>query len=380
MIFFALLAVALVGGIAVLGLGGVTMTRERAGVGPVVALVGGVVVLVLLVAGGGLLLGVGGDLGSSDPDPSSRSASVIPSSATTAPTPSTPSTLATSARAHSVGFPGLGPGVTVRAATIGDLPAPALATGGLSHRDVVPVTATGFGRNIDGTARQCASRASTQSQSCTPGVPVRFDGIGAAEFLFLVSTEIGDGDERLRCTSNATCTLDVQDARGHRAVTVLVFGEPAPAPPEVRVDDTSVDAGEAVTVSVRGLAPRERVRIAQCAANEEGQSACGEPGPDVSVIADGRGAVSAELVVREGRVGRNVSVECSRTTTCGIAVVHADGLLRAAPIAVTLSAGPSADYDGMRLAVGLLVALVLAAGAVLLGVRTDWRGAPDPFA
>ncbi|HEX5615646.1 MAG TPA: neocarzinostatin apoprotein domain-containing protein [Acidimicrobiia bacterium] len=377
MILLVVLAVALVGGVAVLGLGGASLARDREGLGPAVVLGGGAVALVVVVLGGGAVVGVLGGRGGEDPDPPATAAvATSPGSTTVATAPAATST-ATSTRTTN-GFPGLGPDVVVRASVAGELPAPTLSAGDLADGDIVPVVASGFGSNVDGRVRQCA--ASDDARECTPGLPVRFDAIGTARFLFPVSAHVGADDERIVCGPSATCTLEVSDQRNKVAMTVLVFGAPAPPPPEVRIEPSTVADGAPVVVTVRGLAPRERVRVVQCAANDDGRSGCGAPGSEVDVVADASGAASAELPIRAGRVGARIELRCSRETTCGVAVVHADGFVRAAPLEIRLSAGPSADYDGARLLVGLLIAVVLIAAAVALGVRTDWRGAPDPFA
>lgn len=386
MIFVAVLVVALVGGLAVLGVGGGVLARDRDGTAPALVLLAGVIGIVVLLAGGSLLLGAGGvDRGGEDDAPSPlgtvESTTVTSMTVTSAPVttaPVRPTDAPPTTRPVHGSFPGLGGQIRVGATPRGALPLAVSVAGDLAGGDVVPVVATGFGYNIDGNVRQCATDGS--ERACTPVLPVRFDGRGVANFLFLLADEVASGDAALQCRGQVSCTLEVRDVSGREATALLEFGVAVSEAPELQVARTTVNAGEAVTVSVRGLAPRERVRIVQCAANEEGRSGCGEPGADVAVVADALGVASAELIVREGRVGANVSVECTRRTTCGIAVVHADGLVRAAPVEVGLAAGPTADYDRTRLLVGLLVALALATGAALLGVRTDWRGAPDPFA
>jgi hypothetical protein len=237
---------------------------------------------------------------------------------------------------------------------------------------VVPVTARGFPADTDGRASQCAAGG-----GCGPSIPVRFDGTGRARFLFLLAETLEGAPP---CGGSARCTLVVSGEGERRAVAITAFGSARVPEPSVTVRPRAgLGDGSVVRVRLAGFRPGATATVLQCVAPaSSGPRRCGAPGPVVPTRVDGRGDAVVDFTVRTGRVGTEAGVVCERRSRCGISVL-VDGVALDRVVPLTFSAGPTADYDARRLAVGLALAGAFALAAVGLGVRTRWRLHPDPF-
>jgi hypothetical protein len=107
-----------------------------------------------------------------------------------------------------------------------------------------------------------------------------------------------------------------------------------------------------------------------CRPGGEADADCGSPTPAARVGPDG--TVDARVTVSPGR--------CGRGETCAVAVVVGDGGPRAfAHLLLTGRSGT--DYDDGRIALGIAIAGLLLAVAIVLLVLTDWTPVGgDPFA
>jgi hypothetical protein len=339
------------------------MRLRSIAIGGGVVLLGFVALSILMSLAGFVFRGAGGDDDEQAGSPATSSTSPTPSVVTSGP--ARPDATAADPR--------LGPPVVV---DLGDpeafAPPPSLVSG-LTDGTVVPVTASGFPADSDGQASQCAGPG-----RCGPSIPVRFDGSGRAQFLFLLADGVPGGPA---CRGSVRCTLVVSGEGGRRAAAVTGFGPRRLPEPAVTVRPrVDLADGSVVRVRLSGFPPGATATVLQCVAPASaGPRRCGEPGPVVHTTVGRDGAASVDFTVRTGRVGSEDGVRCERRRICGLSVV-VDGAALDAVVPITFSAGPTADYDAGRLALGLGLAAAFGLVAVALGVRTRWRLHPDPFA
>ena len=64
---------------------------------------------------------------------------------------------------------------------------------------------------------------------------------------------------------------------------------------------------------------------------------------------------------------------CGRDAPCGVVVQEESSAVPAPVVPVSFTAGASANYDSVRLTIGVALALVLLAVSFFLVHRTDWR-------
>jgi hypothetical protein len=208
----------------------------------------------------------------------------------------------------------------------------------LDDGDVLRIRVDGGIAEAAGHVRQCAQLDAT---ICFNTFPVQFDSEGAARFQYQLQG-------RDQCGPAGSCVVVVSDDEDERiAMAATVFGGAGPARPHVAVTpDGPYRAGDVVRVDVSGVAPGARVDVAFCGSD------CGAT---VSSSAGSSGASSTDL-----RIGSNCR-DCHISVSAG---VHR--------IIVPIEFGTT-RYDGLRLAVGLLVAAMLLAIVGRLIVAVDWR-------
>jgi hypothetical protein len=235
----------------------------------------------------------------------------------------------------------------------------------LEDGSVLHVVAKGFEPHATGSVAQCLF-STDGPRDCSNRFPVNFGEGGNAEFQYLVEDQVGGR----RCDPTSACVLVVgHEELGLRAVAFTVFGGRAPDPGIVTVrPDAALAAGQDITIGIDGYPADTAVSAAQCArpnAREIGR--CGR-------VVEGRtgddGSLQLHLAARVGEIGPDV--ECGPRDLCAV-VVTADAPV--APVVTTLqfAAGPTADYDSWRVALGAMIAALLLALAVRLVRRTDWR-------
>jgi hypothetical protein len=326
-----------------------------------IALVGGVIAVVLL----GFMATVGVDVpGGSDDRAQRATARTSTSQPATTTSPSTEPGYGHREQGTA------GPNVVLSAFGGNDFPSAPTVLDQLPPSAVLRITARGFEPNDIGIVEQCAGSV------CTNGFPVTFGALGIAHFQYLLRDGVDTTEtERSTCRANASpCVIRVR-TDSHTTYARTVVRDTAPPPRQVTTVPAlhDVNDGQAITVSVRNFVPGEQLQAVLCAAPETvGSLRCGAPGPVARFVVgpDGRG--STKLVVRRGAVGSE-RLACGRAVTCGV-VVPSEASMVPAPVAVIdFSSGPSAHYDGTRVALGLLIALVLLAGAFALVRSTDWR-------
>jgi hypothetical protein len=321
---------------------------------PLILLIGGLGAVVLLAALG-LIVGVRGGPSPHDESP----AAARPTVAAEPAKPEPPSVPAEKTPAAPMSPPhGAGPEVTIVAggtsAVIDRLP----------DRAVLVVNARGF-KPGTGVIAHCRVTPE-EGEDCRNGFPVEFGGEGNARVQYLVSGELADGQQ---CGAGVRpCLLLVTGPDGEsqgRAFTV--FGEPAPPPGKVVADPPGRLAdGDVVTLTGTGFPPDTRVLAAQCSGDVD--LSPGECRPEESARTGSSGTVVLRLKIRTGEVE---GVVCERREPCSIRVT-ADAPVAPVTLPVAFSAGPSARYDAVRVAGGLvLAALLLALGWHLLRT-TDW--------
>lgn len=378
MLVVLVVAVVLVGGAVVVLLGGVSALtgghgddggdghHRSSGTVPAMVIAGGVCVLVLVVVVGGGLLGAGGS-GPGGEATERRDGSSGDATAHSSPT-APPSTDLVAPSAGVAGTPArLGRAVRVRAAdetVFADVP----VIDRLADDTVVPVTASGFVPDTDGTVAVCHN-APFGPTRCSGPFPVRFDGAGIARFQYLVARE-GAG----RCGPDDGCVLAVTGIDDRLGAVSIVFAAAALAPGWVTVSpQTGLQDDQAVRVALTGFPPGARVQLTQCVPpGQPVAERCGAPGPVAPLTVGEDGRASATFRVRAGSVGSGHH-SCQRGRMCALSVIMADGAVGAPVVPITFSAGRGASYHAGRLTIGLLVATVLAGLATWLVRTTDWR-------
>jgi hypothetical protein len=364
--------------LSVLGLAGVgPLTDERRGertgllgaVGPAVGLLASLILVAVSVLGTVVAVGVPSGDGEEDRGSGPRSEAATPA---TPPTTERRPARATVPRAGGETVPGVVPEVTLEPIDPSQFPTAYAAIGRLDSGSVLQVRARGFEPFGTGVAEQCARTRA--GHRCFNQLPVQFGEDGEARFQYAVTAR-ARGGVRGGCRVGAPpCTVVVRAVGDdRRAQLVTVFGARLPRPGRILVSQTTDLSrdGEVVTVRVRDYPPNVEVAAALCVAPGVGASACGAPGPSAPIFVgpDGRGR--ARLTVRPGPVGI-AGASCGRDDPCGISVGSPDVFARAPVVPITFAGPPGAAYDPTRLLVGLALAVLLAAIAAWLIMRTDW--------
>jgi hypothetical protein len=330
---------------------------------------GAVALLVLLLVGGMLFRGSGGDHEETGPTASTAVPTVPPE----------PRAAENRPRAV-VPRPASGRFVGVAAVDPDSFPDQPPAVDRLAPESVLQIRAGGFTPFSRGTAEQCAP---TLTAGCGNRIPVLFDDQGVARFQYAVSNRFLAPAVPGRCRADGPrCTLVVRDhADGGRGEVQTVFVDAAPPAGRITVTPTTgLDAdGEVVTVAVEGFPPRTAARAVLCAAPADSGSRCGAPGAaaDLTIGADGSGRT--RLRIAPGPVGR-ARVTCARGDECAVSVVARGSAARAPVVRVSFAAPAGAAYDPTRLLIGLGVALLLAAAAGWLILRSDWAAVGEAAA
>jgi hypothetical protein len=360
----AVLLVVVLGVLGVAGLGPLALggDDERVlgrGSGAVVVAGGAVVVVVVLalVATVGLRGGVGGDDEQRTPAP--RPTVVTTTSTTTGITSST--TTSASSQAAPADAIALGPAVR-----IDDTPR---AIGELAAGTVLRVRVDGFPAFAVARARQCAGGR------CGNPIDVQFGEGGTASFQYLVVDDFVPAARAGGCRLRATpCSIVVENVDGDgRAELVTVFGGPLPAPGHLDVTPSArLAEGTSVAIELSGFPPDVDAEVVLCAAPDTaGAARCGSPGPVIPVHIGDDGRARASLLVRTGPVGTE-RIACGRDHACAVVVRSPSAFVRSNAVRLGFAAPPGVDYDARRLLAGLGIALVLAAIATWLVLRTDW--------
>lgn len=238
---------------------------------------------------------------------------------------------------------------------------------------VLHLRVAGFEPFQRGVARQCHGDA--ESRWCGNSIPVQFDGHGIASFQYLVRADVGESkrDAGGCGVADPPCLVTVTSTDGRRRAELLtVFGGRLPPPGTAIVEPRrGLRNGERVTVELTGLPPRRRVTVTTCVAGSTpDRSRCGAPAPSTEVVLDAAGAGRTQLAVTRGPVGAR-GLTCDERS-CVVAVLEDRIDVRVDPVQVTFSALPGADYDPIRLGMGLGVAALLAGLAAGLVRRTNW--------
>lgn len=240
--------------------------------------------------------------------------------------------------------------------------------GGLEPATVLEVNAVGYPSDTTGRVRQCVTGA---THRCNRSLTVRTDHRGQAVFQFLVTDRI-DSDGRCRLASAQRCTVELEI--GDRLTVVdTVFVDAAPTPGRLTIDpDRDLEIGETVTVEARGFPAGRELSLRVCAAPATRGDRCGAPGPEATVLTDATGSARATLTLDIDEVGA-AGIACARRTPCQIVATSTAVGVWSAPVRLDLATTPGVGYDGARLAVGLLLAALLAASAARLIRATDWQ-------
>jgi hypothetical protein len=250
-------------------------------------------------------------------------------------------------------------------------PLPVTPIDRLGSGDVLDITITGADEFGTGSVSLCLESG---PRRCGLQYPVQFDVDGRARLLFVVEQDfLAPGTFEGGCRSGATtCSLVVR-SRGLEAARPVLFVDAAPPLGIVRVAPrVHLVDGSVVTVSVEGFPPGITANATLCHAPAlGGAQRCGSPGPVVPLVVgpDGRGEV--QLTVAAGPVGRD-RLPCGRGSQCAVAVLTADGAVRAPVAPISFAAPEDADYSPARLAAGLAVAAAFLLIAFVLFRRTDW--------
>lgn len=238
---------------------------------------------------------------------------------------------------------------------------------------VLQLRVAGFEPFQQGVARQCHGHA--ESRRCDNNLPVQFDGHGIASFQYLVRADVGESERDVDgCgVAGPPCLVMVTSTDGRRRAELLtVFGGRLPPPGTAIIEPRrGLRDGERVTIELTGLPPRRLVTVTTCVAGSTpDRSRCGAPAPSTEVMLDADGAGRTQLAVTRGPVGAG-GLTCDESS-CVIAVLDDRIDVRVDPVQVTFSALPGADYDPIRLGMGLGVAVLLAGLCARLVRRTNW--------
>lgn len=246
--------------------------------------------------------------------------------------------------------------------------APHSVAGVLQPESVVRVRATGFGSFEAGTVEQCVTELGRRT-SCVPGLPVQFDENGNAEFQFQLRA-FAPGDCR---TGQPTCMLRVRGMTSRRQGTVHTVFVDGPPQGRITVEPRrGLADGDVVRVSVSGFPANVSATAVLCAPpSGYDVRRCGLAGREATFTVGTDGAGHTDLAVRAGPLGTE-RAPCGPRATCAVSVVTEHGFVAAPVVPIRFSLGPGASYEPRRLAVGLSLAALLVALALLLVRTTDW--------
>jgi hypothetical protein len=239
--------------------------------------------------------------------------------------------------------------------------------GGLAPGSVVRVKARGFGLHERGTAEQCVIELGRET-ACGDAFPVQFDDDGRADFQFALRGDFAPGGCR---AGQPTCLLRLTGESGRRGTVQTVLVDQV-ARGRVSIEPArGLEDGQTVVVSVTGFPAGTTAAAVLCAPPETYDARrCSSPDPASAFTIDARGSGRTTVAVA-GRLGPDAAV-CGPRRPCGITVVVGPGFLTAPVAPIAFSAGPGVAYEAGRLALGIGAALMLAALAVTIAVRTDW--------
>jgi xanthosine utilization system XapX-like protein len=232
--------------------------------------------------------------------------------------------------------------VDLRAWFTDEIGTPSDVFGNLADGDVLRITVTG-GEPGPTAVRQCTNGVLDWFATCLNPYPVLFDEDGRAEFQYQL---VDPGN----CGALGACLVVVGDPLGSWiAYSYTVFGADAPPPPVVAlVPRGSYAVGDRIEVVVSSMLPGTPVSIYFCG------DECDEP---ATGVADS-----------DGRHTNTVTV--TRCEPCVVVVVAG---VRESMTWVTLTDGPTAAYDVLRLLAGLAAVVGFLLAAWLILGRTDWR-------
>lgn len=356
LLILAVLVLIGLGGAGLLGIGVLSDDSRRERTGFLAVLSAPLILLAGAVVLAGLLLGAGG-VPSGDHEEDVAPATTAPASPATQAPPA--------ARVRGGGsIP-----VVVMHAADSDRFLPYQPISGLVPDAVVRVQVDGFDWHERGSVRQCVVELGRQT-ACGEPYPVQFDGDGRADFQFAVRGDIAAGGCRV---GQPTCLLRVAGESGARQVSVQTVLVDVLTPGDVRVEPAGPLAdGQTVDVIVSGFPAGATATAVLCAPPEVYDARrCGPPDPASTFTIDITGAGRTTVTVAAGRLGSDAAL-CGPRRVCGIAVVVGGGFAAAPVTPVRFSLGPGVAYDGGRVLVGVLVAMVLIGAALVIARRTDW--------
>ncbi|MDQ1534577.1 MAG: hypothetical protein QOF28_2338 [Actinomycetota bacterium] len=275
----------------------------------------------------------------------------------------------------------LRPEVTIEADDETSFPKSYAVVDRLAPDTVLQMRVVGFEPFERAIAEQCASHDLTR---CGNRVPVQFDEGGVARFQYLVNDAFLDSEQISgACRFDATpCSIVVRALEsGTHAKIQTVFIDTVPSPGQIAVTpahELSLD-GETVTVEVENYPPGAELTATLCGAPDVFGARCGEPGPTARLVVGSDGSGHTRLVIKPGAVGTD-RVRCFRGDDCGVSVASETVFARAPVVPISFAAPPGSEYDTNRLAIGLAVAVLLAAIAAGLIRRTDWSAVGEAAA
>lgn len=359
LLLLAVLVLIALGGAGLLGMGLLSDDRRRERTGllavlsaPLVLLAGAGVLAVLLLGAGGMQ--------SDDHEENTAPATTVATERTSQGTQSPPVARVLGGRTAPV--------LVMQAADANRF-LPYQPVSGLVPDAVVRVQVDGFDWHERGSVRQCVVELGHQT-ACGEPFPVQFDGDGRADFQFAVRGDISAGGCRV---GQPTCLLRVTGESGTRQASVQTVLVDALTKGDVRIEPAGpVADGQTVDVIVSGFPPGAAATAVLCAPPETYDARrCGPPEPASTFAIDPAGAGRTRLTVSAGRLGSEAAL-CGPRRECGISVVVGGGFV-AAPVApVRFSLGPGVTYDGARVVLGVLAAVVLIGIALVIARRTDW--------
>jgi hypothetical protein len=359
LLILAVVVLIALGGAGLLGIGVLSDDNRRQRDGflallsaPLILLVGAVLLAVLVLGVGGMQAG--------DHEPATQPATTVPAR------PPSPDTQAPPAARVQRGTPT--PVVVMHAADT-DRFMPYQPVSGLAPDAVVRVQVDGFDWHERGSVQQCVVELGRQT-ACGEPFPVQFDGDGRADFQFAVRADIAPGACR---GGQPTCLVRVTGGSGARQASVQTVLVDGLTPGEVRIEPAGpVADGQTVDVIVSRFPPGATATAVLCAPPELYDARrCGPPEAASTFSIDAAGAGRTALTVGAGRLGSDAAL-CGPRRVCGIAVVVGGGFVVAPVTPVRFSLGPGVAYDGGRVLIGVLMAMVLAGAALLIARRTDW--------
>lgn len=359
LLLFAVVVLIALGGTGLLGLGVLSDDKRRERTGFLALLSAPLILLVGVALLAVMVMGIGG-MQSGD-----HESAVEPATSVPAAQPSAGAQALPAARVQpSAPIP-----VIVLHAVDANRFLPYHPVSGLTPDAVLRVQVDGFGWHERGSVQQCVVELSRQT-ACAEPFPVQFDGEGRADFQFAIRSDISPGGCRL---GQPTCLLRVTGESAPRQASVQTVLVDQLKPGEVRIEPAGPLAdGQTVHVIVSGFPPGTTATAVLCAP-PEGYDArrCGAPEPTSTFTIDSAGAARTTLTVAAGRLGSDAAL-CGPRRVCGIAVVVGGGFVAAPVTPPRFSAGQGVDYDGGRVLLGVLTAMVLIGAAVVLARGTDW--------